>query len=253
MNRSKFFACFFLLAFTLITATGCSDDGGNSANDFSHTADIGSSAHDFLSAETYTRLLIEIDYVEGFEPEMQSLLNLRTFLSRHINKPLGIEIIVDDKIPSPGLSPYTSREAFETEQSFRDYFTESQTIAAYILILDGEFENQAALGFTYFNTSVAVMGEKISQNSGGAFQAEKVIVESTILNHEFGHLLGLVDNGSPMIQDHLDEDHIPHCDVETCLMFFSVRTSGFMNNFTGGEIPQLDPQCIQDLQANGGR
>jgi predicted Zn-dependent protease len=156
-------------------------------------------------------------------------------------------------ISSPGGSPYSSQEAFDIEKENRDTYTQGNTLAAYFLILDGEFEQENVLGFAYFNTSMALLGGTIENNSGGFNQPNKETVETAVLQHEFGHILGLVDNGTPAVQDHVDEANGAHCDVDSCLMYFAVRTSDFMNNLTGGNIPELDAQCIQDLQANGGK
>jgi hypothetical protein len=98
-----------------------------------------------------------------------------------------------------------------------------------------------------------LLGGTIANNSGGFSQPSRETVETTVLQHEFGHILGLVGNGTPTVQDHQDEANGAHCDVDTCLMYFAVRTSDFVNNLMGGNVPELDSQCIQDLQANGGK
>ncbi len=247
---------FGFFTISLILLASCSNSGGNddgSGNSvFSITQDVGSSANDFLSDNSFTDLIIEIDYVEGFQPTQGALNNLRTFLQERLKK-TNISINLDDEIPSPGNSPYTAQQAFDVEKEYRDTNPEGNTLAAYFIILDGQFEDENVLGFAYFNTSMALMGGTIADNSGGFNQPSRETVETAVLQHEFGHILGLVDNGSPAVQDHVDEENGAHCDVESCLMFFAVQTSGFMNNLTGGNVPDLDSQCIQDLQANGGK
>lgn len=248
----KFIGALILFSILIL---GCKSNKGSSdgGTDFSSTLDVGQSANDFLASANYTALTIEIDYVEGFRPTQTALNRLSEFLQARLNKSGGISISIDDEIASPGNSPYTAQEAFDIEKKHRDTFTEGNTLAAYFIVLDGEFEQENVLGFAYFNTSMALMGETIDQNSGGFNQPDRDIVETAVLEHEFGHILGLVDNGTPAVQDHLDEANGAHCDVESCLMYFAVRTSDFMNNLTGGNIPELDAQCIQDLQANGGK
>ncbi|WP_018128180.1 hypothetical protein [Balneola vulgaris] len=240
-----------LFIFSCSSSSGSNDGGGGTT--FSHTQGVGDTANGFLSASEYTSLTIEVDYVAGFQPSQAALNNLKSFLESRLHKPGGITITVDDEISSPGQSPYTAQEAFDLEQEHRDIYTEGNTLAAYFIILDGEFENENVLGFAYFNTSMALMGERIESISGGFGQPSKTTVETAVLNHEFGHILGLVDNGTPAVEDHVDEANGAHCDVESCLMYFAVRTSDFMSNLMGGEIPELDAQCIQDLQANGGK
>jgi predicted Zn-dependent protease len=70
------------------------------------------------------------------------------------------------------------------------------------------------------------------------------------MKHEFGHLMGLVDQGSPMQNDHKDADHGAHCINPSCLMYHAVETTGIDGTNT---IPELDAQCAVDLKANGGK
>jgi hypothetical protein len=85
-------------------------------------------------------------------------------------------------------------------------------------------------------------------------------VETAALNHEFGHLLGLVDLGSPPVNSHEDPSAEHHCDINGCLMRAELQFGGgllgMMNKriSTGkAPVPGLDAECITDLQANGGR
>lgn len=245
----------YVLFSTALIILGCSNSGsdGGDGSAYSHTQDVGASANDFLSGDSFTSIVIEVDYVEGFQPSQASLNNLKSFLETRLNKPGGITISLDDEISSPQTTPYSAQNAYDLEKKHRDTFTDGTTLAAYFIVLDGEFEQENVLGFAYFNTSMALVGGTISENSGSLGQPSQSTVETAVLNHEFGHILGLVDNGTPAIQDHVDEENGAHCDVENCLMYFAVRTSDFIGNLMGGAIPELDSQCIQDLQANGGK
>ena len=100
---------------------------------------------------------------------------------------------------------------------------------------------------------MALFEKVIRENTGRIGRPSATTVESTVLMHEFGHLLGLVDNGSPALQDHVDEEHGAHCTNENCLMYYAIQTTGFLTNLTGGTIPALDGNCLQDLKANGGK
>lgn len=89
--------------------------------------------------------------------------------------------------------------------------------------------------------------------SGGIGEPSQSVVEQTVTKHEVGHLLGLVDNGTPMQNDHKDEDWGAHCDIDECLMYYAI-TRDFLGDFLlGGSVPEFDEFCIEDLQANGGR
>lgn len=253
MNSYKMIFGLLLLSIFMLSC-GSSNSGSNGdENGFSRKQGVGESSNQFLASSEYTSIFIEVDYVEGFRPTQSALNNLKAFLETRLNKPGGVTITLDDELAVPGNSPYTALETADLEDEFRNTFTEGENLAAYFLILDGEFEQENVLGFAYYNTSMALMGGTIAENTGGFNQPSRETVETAVLQHEFGHILGLVDNGTLALQDHVDEENGAHCDVESCLMYFAVRTSGFMSNLMGGNVPELDNQCIQDLQANGGK
>ena len=187
------------------------------------------------------------------EPGTSSINKLKSFLEERLNKPGGITISLDDEIVSPGIDSLTANQVYELEQEHRDRFTSGTTLAAYFLFLDNSYERENVLGIAYFNTSMAIFEETILDNTGGFGQPSATTVESSVLMHEFGHILGLVDNGSPAVQDHVDEENGSHCDVESCLMYWAIQTTDLMGNLMGGSIPELDEQCLHDLQANGGK
>jgi hypothetical protein len=97
----------------LLFVLGCSkDDDQNVENGVNKTANLqitGSSANDFLSAAKYQSVVIEVLYVQGFQPEAQTLTNLRNFMQARLNKPGGITIN-QRPIASPGLAPYDINE-----------------------------------------------------------------------------------------------------------------------------------------------
>lgn len=74
-----------------------------------------------------------------------------------------------------------------------------------------------------------------------------------MLEHEVGHLLGLVDLGSPMQTNHKDVAHGNHCNNSGCLMYYTSETTDILGFLLTGAIPTLDANCIADLKANGGK
>ncbi len=216
----------------------------------------GTAAHDLLSADVFNQLVVEFQYVNGFEPTSTAEANLKTFLESYLNKPNGITI-VKTNISSPGKSVYSIDDIIAIEDANRTEFNKDQTVAAYFLFIDGEYSqnsnNSKVLGVAYRNTSMVIFEETIRDFSGGLGEPSISKVESTVLNHEFGHILGLVNLGTPMQTEHQDEAHGKHCDVTDCLMYYTTETSDFIGNLLGSDIPGLDSQCQADLKANGGK
>jgi hypothetical protein len=62
-----------------------------------------------------------------------------------------------------------------------------------------------------------------------------------------------VDIGSPMQTPHSDPEDPAHCNNKDCLMFKSVETTDLLGILLSGKTPELDPNCLSDLKANGGK
>lgn len=243
-----------VLTATVTLLSGCGKDvSGNDPGTYGHDRAPGASARDFLSAGTFSHLVVEVRYVTGFRPTDAALQNLQAFLNARLNKPGGIEVRLGSALPGPGRATWSDSDIRALERQHRTVFTDGTTIAAWLVFLDGEYAASASvLGIAYNNTSMAVFGEQIMAHTGGALEPTQQVVEVTVANHEFGHLLGLVNNGAAMQAEHQDEPNGEHCDNSNCLMHYSVRLSDFVSNLLGG-MPQLDQNCLDDLRANGGK
>jgi len=250
------------LAFLTYTCTdsgtgGMTDTGNdNTLQEFNSRAAPGDSAASFLQSDQFTNLQLEIDFMSGHEPTQEGLDSLRAFLEKRLNKQ-NVTLLTPTEVSSGGQSSYTANEIRNLEDQHRNNFTEtgSNTLHAYFLIVDGEFEQSNVLGIAYWNTSMAFFGQTIEDVSSGVGAPPREKIEATVFNHEFGHNMGLVGNGSPHPpgqQDH-ETSGSAHCTVDGCLMEPSVLTTDFFANVFDGNIRDLDPLCIEDLQANGGR
>jgi hypothetical protein len=249
--------CFLTLALTVFLFLSCDsqptrvdDDNGQPGDPgngslFSHTDPPGSSAGDFLLEDDFDELIVEIQYMPGVRPSDNSLDELRVFLEDHLNK--QITILEPEEIPSGNQSSYSAADVRDLESEHREHFTVNNTLASYNIFVDGEYTQENVLGIAYYNTSNAYFGETISRVSGSPpLNPSRRNIEGTVLRHEYGHLIGLVNNGVPMQENH--QDNGAHCSNDECLMFASVNTSDFFNNLFDGSIPDLDDFCIADLE-----
>ncbi len=217
------------------------------------------SPNDFLSSNKYTSLTIEIDYVSGYAPTDACIQNLVTLLQSRLNKPNGVK--VTKKVISSGSnSIYSLTDVEAIEKSNRTQQTNGSSLTAYIVFLDKDYsENQSSsqskvLGVTYQKSSIVIFENVIRQYCGGIGQPSAELLESTVVEHEFGHVMGLVNNGTSMVAGHQDSSHGAHCNNQNCLMYWSVETSDIVSNILGtGTIPDFDGNCLSDLQHNGGK
>jgi len=244
---------FFLF---ILLVTGCSKSKDNyvnnpGASDF-HNRAVGASANEILSASKYSSLKIEVQYMTGYPPDAGALNHLQNTLSALINKTSGISIVTKE-IPASSKSVLSINDVIEIEKNNRTAFTSGSELAVCILYTNGTYSDANVLGIAYKNTSVAIFGKTIYDNSGGIGQASRTKLEATVLEHELGHLLGLVDIGSPMQTGHKDAAHGNHCNNTNCLMYYASETKDILGFLITGSIPSFDSNCRADLQANGGK
>ncbi|MEO6539847.1 MAG: hypothetical protein ABIN74_02605 [Ferruginibacter sp.] len=213
---------------------------------------VGASANDLLSASKYTSIKIEIQYMPGFQPDASSVNNLTALLNSLVNKPGGVTVI-QTQIATAGKTVLSLNDIATIEKNNRTAYTSGSQLGVYFLFTDGNYDQANVLGIAYRNTSMSIFGKTIHDNSGGLGQASRIKVESTVLEHEFGHILGLVDLGSLMQAAHKDAAHGNHCNNSNCLMYYASETTDILGILITGSVPPLDANCKADLTANGGK
>lgn len=243
----------FLILFSACTVDETEDSSSSHRNDLV----LGSSARDFLSDELFTSLEVEIVYVTGFAPTPEAISSLKTFLNKYLNKPDGISIITR-AIPSPNRGTYSLEEIKEVERNQRTVFSSGEKLGAYIFFADEKSTDsqpeRRIIGKAYFNTSLVVFDKEIMDMANSGSRSE---IQITALQHELGHLFGLVNNGTTAQSPHVDTDpkKKAHCNVSGCLMNaeieFGSSPFGFLEN--GQKILDFDDECKRDLKANGGK
>lgn len=253
---------FFYGLILILGFISCSD--GDDANEIarltaSNRLSTGDSARDFLTQDHYKELVMEIVYVEEFPPSDEALHSLVEFINQYCHKSGGIEI-TKRAIESPSKEFYTISQVDSLEKELRGHYNSDGRLAMFVFYLDGRYKSMeesskssgfdVVLGVSYRNTSFVIFKQSInSMTTSNSFG-----LESTVLRHEFSHLLGLVNVGTPMQQNHIDPENGHHCNVEDCLMNYKIETGWEFSDFnTGQQLPQLDNYCEADLRANGGK
>ena len=212
------------------------------------------------------------------------------FLRQHTFKQ-DIEVIYT-QLDSPEEDNLTLQEIADLELENRTVYNEENTLGIYIYFADSpavgdDDEGQlVTLGAVYRNTSMVIHEVTIRRLAAQSSFISNADVEAATLNHEFGHLFGLVNLGTPAINDHEDDEALNHCNVVGCLMRAQLQFVGSSNKsnlltakstyedgITAGcaisaksilhllqsktgknsAAPGLDAECILDIQANGGR
>ncbi len=200
----------------------------------------------YLEDDTYTDLIIEYDYVEGFGPGERSMDLLEQRVSEYTEKDRIVSKI-DQKIDPGNTSiSYDERDIANLKEAYRSYERHGDTLTIHVLYLNGYWgENREALGLSQKPFQVVVfkgMIRSFSRTGGVA----KYKVEQGVLVHEFGHLLSLVAIDYP--SDHEDSVYPNHCSEEAgeCVMAGSVERN--KNGEVDPPPTDLCELCKDDLE-----
>ncbi|WP_339716187.1 hypothetical protein [uncultured Kriegella sp.] len=249
---------------------GCSNDS-NTVDETPKAVDktanlkaAGESANDILSNDNFDKLLVEIAYVKDFRPKADAITDFEAFLKEYTFKE-NIEVMYNE-LPSPEKDSLSLNEIADLEKENRTAYNDGKTLAIYIYFADApsesddEDEDLVTLGAVYRNTSMVIHESTVKKLAKQSFLISEADIEAATLNHEFGHLFGLVDLGTTPVNEHEDPDAENHCNEENCLMRAELQFGAGMKKMLTSRVskglssaPGLDPECILDLQTNGGR
>ncbi len=256
----KIFRILLLVALAL-TVTNCSKDALSDKIDKSaNLKSSGDSANDLLSNNQHTNLLIQIAYVEGFQPTERAITDFLQFIRERTFKE-EIEIVYK-QLPSPGVESLDIQKIDDLETENRTVFNDGKTLALYIYFADApakkkedKNEDLVTLGAVYRNTSMVIYESSIRELTKRSF-INNATVETATLSHEFCHWLGLVNLGTQALSDHQDSESTNHCNVSGCLMQSQLEFGRGMAKMLAARnnlVPVLDVKCLADLKSNGGR
>jgi hypothetical protein len=243
-----------------LAASGCAQLLGQGRD----TSGPGERARDYLRAQPYTSVLVELDYVDGSAPEDRAVSLLQSRLNQATGK--AIEVVKTGGVAGMGAGHrYTLGEVVDLEGKFRGQSTGGTQAVLYVLYVDGGFErdtNEAkTLAAAYRGSSVVLFKGSIREASCtsnclnlpvGNTKPPIAEVEESVVVHEAGHILGLVNNGIPMQSPHedTDPDHgRHHSSDQGSVMYWAVETS-VVGSILGQTPPDdFDANDKADLQA----
>lgn len=203
----------------------------------------------------HDKLLIELDQVEGTAPRPRAL---RTFLQRidlYLDKPGGIELVYDDRIPAAEYSE-SSTSVRRMARRHRSQRRHPRGRWAYLhLIYAPRYKGYRGFAWNH----------RLMADSAGTYNAALVLIlqeelkpilwvtgakqEASVLVHELGHTLGLSTNPGHSFQD--------HCTNAECLMYDGIDARTFwlylFPTLLTGYLP-LDycRDCLDDLYPEHG-
>ena len=241
----------FVIAIVVVltTLSGCitSEESGTVR------ASVGDFNKYYLRDDKYTKLIIEIDFVTGFEPSTGAVNLLKDRINENCDK---LSVTVSQQPFESNDNKYTLKEIKNLESDHRSHKKKGDTIVVHFLYLNGRYsESDAVLGLAYYADAIAIFKERIEDVATTQINNPLLVsdedIEKAVLVHEFGHLLGLVNINYRSQTDHEDSDSKHHCIHEDCVMNADVETNAiaaWIN--TGDNKPPTDfrPECKDDIR-----
>ena len=201
-----------------------------------------------LSDDKYTSMVVEIDYEAGYMPEQSSTDLLKTRLEQVCDKPQGIEaFLTETNFDHEGQwSASDVREKGWNEKSNNPQ--SDSTLYWQAIFPSGQYANDGVLGVAVDASTIAIFGEAVDDAEGPIFNrpsAEEI--ENSVLVHEFGHLLGLVNLVYQSPVEHEDEEHKGHSNNEDSVMYWAIESANIGNIITGELPDDFDADDLNDL------
>jgi hypothetical protein len=204
----------------------------------------GDCKYEILQDKVYSKLHIEINYVTDNSPDSEAIDILKKRIKEVSDK---TSITVSQSAFGSTDNSYSLEEIVNIEKNERERFKSGDTFVIHILYLNGEYQdNDKTLGLAYTGSSFVLFKEKIEDAS--FLLISPTDIEKSVIVHEFGHLLGLINNGYKSPHDHEDSQHPNHSNNEESVMYWAIESQDIGNQLDGEPPNEFDADDIDDLR-----
>ena len=210
----------------------------------STTISPGLKAQNYLTSTAYGGMAVEVVPVRGYAPETAALNLMKLRASERCFKPDGIQILVAPEVAQETSTAHawSIPDLMAFEAAHRQLRDGNGVATLFVEYLDGQYAGDAkAIGISYSDHSIAVFKDVLGP--GGP--------EGSVLVHELGHQLGLVDGTSPMQIAHEDPTSRGHDASPSCVMYFALSSAVPGTNM--GPPDDYCSNCKADMHVAGGR
>jgi hypothetical protein len=241
--------------------------GGTGSTDDTTTGDVEEMPRwqQIIAAEPYSRLVIEVDYVPGREPRQSSIDELEAILESVLDKPGGVQVVLDEELATQGPDhAWTIDERVQLAIATSNLQVDDDTIKIHTLSLDGraiedDSMDGVLLGVAWGFENIVLWRDTLDGGCMGVgMLVDELCAQAELLiwQHEVGHVVGLVDGGLPMVDNHLDptpgagKHDVDHA----CVMFREYEGLDAIDAtldrvLMGGPAIELDAACLADIEA----
>jgi len=250
-------------AATLVAAFSfsCSDDSTDSISD----EELRQRVIEYLEPQPKTSIRLEVDHVAGLAPNQDVIDGLTARLG-FLAKPITVDLQASLSSSDDGGWSFAELEALEA----KSYNGPSQANEAviHVMFVDGHYAQSATsndvLGVAWANRTVVLFADTLKntctpdssddlKRRGLVEKACNATVIGTWL-HELGHVIGLVNDGLDMVENHEDPDHPKHDADPSSIMYWQFDVAGIFDQVKGKVLADEDPvpsfsaACLADIE-----
>ena len=231
-----------VIIISLLVVSGCLDSLKDQVVSCENIT--GECRYEILQDNNYSKLHIEINYVTDNSPDSDAIDILKKRIQEVSDK---TSITVSQSAFGSTDDSYSLEEIIDIEKNERERFKSGDTFVIHILYLNGEYQdNDKTLGLAYTGSSFVLFKEKIEDAS--FLLISPADIEKSVIVHEFGHLLGLINNGYKSPHDHEDSQHPNHSNNEESVMYWAIESQDIGNQLDGEPPNEFDADDIDDLR-----
>ena len=205
---------------------------------------LGSACRPYLRGDV-PALTIEVLHQRGARPSSGALDHLVSSLRPVLDKPGGIDVAGPREIPGDGRT-WRIDDLRHLAERHRQVDSSASRAGMLVLSVAGEFDDPGVLGLAMNATEIVIFPEQIGDLAtsllGGSTR-----IERSVLLHEAGHLLCLVNIGYTSQVDHEDPDHPHHSRHRNSVMYWAVPNDAVTQVFTGPPPDRFHEDDLADL------